>query len=106
VPSEAEWDHLATSLGAKWDIGDKRLFGELIEGGSTGFEAMLGGLYDAGPPYPGFYELHQNGYYWALRSGEGAIRFAFGGKMGGRCMRIDASEFDDAVSCRCVRDSS
>lgn len=106
LPSEAEWDHQAISLGAKWDIGDKRLFGELIEGGRTAFEAVLGGLYDASASFPGFYELHQNGYYWGVGSGERATRLAFSGKMGGRCMQIGGSENDDAISCRCVLDSS
>jgi uncharacterized protein (TIGR02145 family) len=104
VPDEAEWEQLATSLSTSWDVTDGRLFNELIEGGPTGFDAVLGGMYLASPPWPGCYELHQNGYYWGGTASNGtAYRFSFGGKMGGCCGRLDAGELDDGISCRYVR---
>lgn len=103
LPTETHWQALAASLGANWDS-DRRLYGLLIEGGDTGFDAVLGGVFDA--RFAGFYELSQNGYYWALDPSGRPSWYAFGGMMGGRCMRIEASTDDSAISCRCVRDGA
>lgn len=58
VPSFQEWEGLLNAI----NKGPKEAFNDLIKGGSSGFEALLGGiLLESGK----FYGLGKDGGYWA-----------------------------------------
>jgi uncharacterized protein (TIGR02145 family) len=106
IPTVAEWEALASSVGGKWDlVGSAAAYKALMEGDS-GFRAVLGGMHER-EPFDAFYERSQNGIYWGGNSQIEARTFIFGGKMG-RLASFKVAEAKDleenGYSCRCVKD--
>ena len=62
VPTNNDW--LSLFLAQKV-MDDHELYKALIAGGTSGFNARLGGYYDPGPPVQVFQGLGVRGYYWS-----------------------------------------
>lgn len=80
-------------------------FEKLIDGGESGFDALLGGTRDS--RFKGFFEKMQNGYYWGQSpDGSEVYTYAFSTNMNRRIVRFrvtDEADRENAISCRCVR---
>ena len=105
LPTDEEWRALAMAHGGLWDGEDKgdpkKAYSALLEGGSSGFAALLGGW-----RYPdgSFGRLGVYGYYWGgtERDAQYAWRYYFGSYYG-KLYRyyLDKSY---GFSCRCLQD--
>jgi uncharacterized protein (TIGR02145 family) len=103
LPQDAEWQQLALSVGARWDQMGSDLFDALIDGGTSGFNAVLGGIYDGTGLVKGCYERFQNGYYWGGSPETGSFIFALSAKSGRRTVRFAATDRENGLSCRYIR---
>jgi uncharacterized protein (TIGR02145 family) len=98
IPEREEWEQLIDELGGGIDVGSK-----LKEGGSSGFNAKLGGVFfDYGNKY---LYLNDQTYFWtSTNSGSAALKVTFvifknnTGYAYGRLGNIDRTY------CRCVKD--
>lgn len=104
LPTDADWRGLAERYGgareASRDSG-KAAYSALVSGGSSGFDAVLGGDRENGE----FARLGAHGFYWtASETGAGrAVFYNFG--EGGRSLnRQTEGSKQMAVSVRCVRE--
>jgi uncharacterized protein (TIGR02145 family) len=104
LPDCAEWRQLAVAVGTGWDQGSE-LYDALIDGGRTGFNAVLGGIYDSRDTFKCFYEKLQNGYYWGGSPETGSFMFAFSAKSGKRTFHFAHENQEDGLSCRYIRDA-
>lgn len=109
-----DWQELAESVGGSWMTigggptggdGSTETFEKLIDGGESGFDALLGGMRDSG--FNAFFEKMQNGFYWGQSpDGSKVYTYGFSAKMGGRIVRFmvaNEADRENAISCRCVR---
>lgn len=113
IADVVDWQELAESVGGSWlsigggptGDGSTEAFEKLMDGGESGFDALLGGTRD--PRFNAFFEKMQNGYYWGQSpDGSEVYTYGFGAKMGGRIVRFpvtDEADRERAISCRCVR---
>jgi uncharacterized protein (TIGR02145 family) len=106
LPTNDEWQRLARHHGGlmeESDEGGKATYAALREGGSAGFNVLLGGSREAGNlPYE---RLEAHGFYWT-RSESGATTAWFYnfGKGGQSLNRHRAGNKQMAISVRCIRD--
>jgi uncharacterized protein (TIGR02145 family) len=105
LPNCAEWQQLALTVGTAWDHMGSQLYEALIDGGRTGFNAVLGGMYDSRNAFKGCYEKLQNGYYWGGSPETGSFMFVLSAKSGNRTFRFAHENRDDGLSCRYIRDA-
>lgn len=105
IPSDKEWQRLAMSFGGSWEFIDTAdTYEALIEGGKSGFHALLGGIYDNRAVFKGFHEKLMNGYYWGGDTQSGIYTFAFSAKSGRRLFRgPPEDDLGRGYSCRCVQ---
>jgi len=113
IADVVDWQELAESVGGSWlsigggptGDGSTEYFEKLIDGGESGFDALLGGMRDS--RFNAFFEKMQNGYYWGQSpDGSKVYTYDFDAKIGGRIVRFPATNETDrenAISCRCVR---
>lgn len=113
IADVVNWQELAESVGGSWmnissgptGDGSTETFDKLINGGESGFDALLGGMRDS--RFNAFFEKMQNGFYWGQSlDGSEVYTYGFSAMMGGRIVRfMVAKEADrkNAISCRCVR---
>jgi uncharacterized protein (TIGR02145 family) len=106
LPDDPEWQQLARNVGERWDGSGSGLYDVLVIGGGSGFDAILGGLYDARGSIEGFYEQMQNGYYWGGSLDTGSFMFAFSGKSGKRAFRFECTDRENGLSCRYVKNAA
>ena len=109
LPTDDEWKVLAEASGGYYDfeysreIGDpRRGYQQLIDGGESGFAALLGGYrYSDGE----FINLGRRGYYWSSteRDADLAWYYYFGGD--GQRLYRDYYGKSLGFSCRCVKDN-
>jgi len=108
VPTDAEWKSLANAYGgyydwpANKDVGDpKKSYKALLEGGSSGFSALLGGWrYADGSSL----NLVGNGHYWsATEDGSGNAWNYYVSSDHGLLYR-NSDDKGLGLSCRCVQD--
>jgi uncharacterized protein (TIGR02145 family) len=104
LPDDAEWQQLALSVGARWDQMSSELYDALIDGGSSGFHAVLGGIYNAKGFFKGCYEKLQNGYYWGGSPETGSFMFGFSVK-GNHTFYFASEDRENGLSCRCIRNA-
>jgi uncharacterized protein (TIGR02145 family) len=104
IPTVAEWEALASSVGGTWDfVRSATAYKALMEGGS-GFRAVLGGMHER-KPFDAFYERGKTGIYWGGNTQTGVYRFMFGGHVGRLVsFKAEAKELEEGYSCRCVKD--
>jgi uncharacterized protein (TIGR02145 family) len=113
IANVVDWQELAESVGGTWlsigggptGDGSTETFEKLIDGGESGFDALLGGTRD--PRFNDFFDKMQNGYYWGQSpDGNELYTYGFSAKMGRRIVRFRVTDEVDrasAFSCRCVR---
>jgi uncharacterized protein (TIGR02145 family) len=104
LPTNDEWRQLAEHYGGLLEESSERgksAFKELIVGGSSGFNAVLGGGRDLDGQYA---RLNAHGFYWtASESGAGTAWLYNFGKGMQALNRHNDGEKQRAFSVRCVR---
>ena len=106
LPTDEEWRALAMAHGGLWDGSDKgdpkKAYSALLEGGSSGFAALLGGYRG---PSGSFNNLGSSGGYWSgTEKGTQSAWFYFFYSGLGELDR-DALDKSGGRSCRCIQDS-
>lgn len=106
LPTNEEWRQLATHHGGLREESDdngKAAYTKLLTGGSSGFNAVLGGSRIDGQ----YARLEAHGFYWtASESGAASAWFYNFGKGGMSLGRHREGNKEMAVSVRCVRELS
>ncbi|MCO6490321.1 MAG: fibrobacter succinogenes major paralogous domain-containing protein [Phaeodactylibacter sp.] len=106
LPTDEEWRALAMAYGGLWDGSDKgdpkKAYKALLEGGDSGFSALLGGYrYTDGS----FRRLGDYGRYWsATESGGSSARFYAFDRNLGKLFRNNIYK-GLGLSCRCVQNA-
>lgn len=105
LPRDAEWRQLAKHYGgvsADSEDKGKAAYAALLAGGSSGFNAILGG----GRSQDGQYaRLEAHGFYWTASETDRARGWFYNFGRGGQALhRQDGGEKQRAFSVRCVRD--
>ena len=105
LPTNDEWRQMAMHYGGLLEdskAAGETAYKELLNGGSSGFNALLGG----GRSDQGEYaRVEAHGFYWtASESGEGTAWFYNFGKGIPALGRLSDGEKQRAFSVRCVRD--
>ena len=105
LPTDDEWQQLAKHAGGGRDDSDSRkaAYGTLLIGGSSGFNALLGGgrSHDDGQ----YARVEAHGFYWtASESDPGHAVFYNFGKGQLSLFRQSEGEKERAFSVRCVRE--
>lgn len=103
LPTDVEWQRLMHQFSDGGLIRDepKKIYKELLEGGSSSFSALLGGdRYSDGE----FINLGEYGNYWSAteHDADGARDYGFD-KADGKVSR-NGSNRSSALSCRCIKD--
>jgi uncharacterized protein (TIGR02145 family) len=113
IANVVDWQELAESVGGSWagfdggstGDGSTEAFEKLINGGESGFDALLGGVRE-NLRSNAFSEKMENGYYWG-QSPEGSevYTYCFSATMGEieRFPVTNEADRENAKSCRCVR---
>jgi uncharacterized protein (TIGR02145 family) len=106
LPSNDEWRHMAKRFGGVYDDSDdggRTAYRALSLGGSSGFDALLGG--GRSPDEAQYARLEAHGFYWTASEGDSATAWFYNFGRGGRSLnRHDDGEKGRAFSVRCVRD--
>ena len=104
LPSDDEWRQLAKSYGGvSSDSADKgrAAFTALLSGGTSGFNAVLGGNRSDGQ----YARLEAHGFYWTASDNDSATApFYNFGQNGGALHRQPQGQKQMAISVRCMRD--
>ena len=105
LPTDDEWRQLAKRYGgvsADADDKGKAAYKALLAGGSSGFNALLGGgRSDAGQ----YGRLEAHGFYWTASEIDPAIGWSYNFGKGGQALhRQSGFEKQEALSVRCVRE--
>lgn len=105
LPANDEWRQLANHYGGLLEDSDssgKAAYQALLLGGSSGFDALLGGGRSDDGQYA---RLEAHGFYWtSSESGPAKAWFYNFGKGMGALGRLSDGEKQRAFSVRCVRD--
>ena len=105
LPTDDEWKQMAKGYGGvSADSADKgkAAFTALLSGGSSGFNAVLGGNRTMDGEYA---RLEAHGFYWTASSNDsGGAPFYNFGKNGQALHRQPEGEKQMAISVRCVRE--
>jgi uncharacterized protein (TIGR02145 family) len=103
LPTDNEWRQLARSYGGvSEDAADKgkAAYKSLLAGGSSGFNALLGGGRDDAGQYA---RLDAHGFYWTASESDSANGFFYNFGKGGLALhRQSGGEKQRAFSVRCV----
>jgi len=104
LPTDDEWRGLAKHYGGiREDSNDsgKAAYSALLSGGSSGFNALLGGGGDNGQ----FERLEAHGFYWtASQTNPASAPFYNFGQGGLSLNRQGQGDKQMAISVRCIRD--
>ena len=104
LPTDDEWRQMAKRYGGiSVDSADegKAAFTALMSGGSSGFNAVLGGNHRAGQ----YERLEAHGLYWTASDNDSASARAYNfGKGGGALHRAPQQQKQMAFSVRCIRE--
>jgi uncharacterized protein (TIGR02145 family) len=105
LPTDDEWRRLAKHYGGvREDSADtgKAAYAALLNGGSSGFEAVMGGSLTPDGTYS---RLDEHGFYWSSsETTPGTASFYNFGKGGLSLNRHTGGAKEMAVSVRCVKD--
>ena len=103
LPTEDEWRQLANAYGGTLGDSSGRAFADLRAGGSSGFNAALGGNREAGG---GYARRDEHGFYWtATESDKEHAWFYNFGRGGALPNRHRGGDKSMAVSVRCIEAS-
>ena len=104
LPTDDEWRQMAKRYGGvSIDAADqgKAAFIALVQGGSSGFNAVFGGNRRAGT----YERLEAHGLYWTASDNDSATAPIYNfGKSGGALHRGSQGDKQMAISVRCLRD--
>ena len=104
LPTDDEWRTLAKHYGGvSQDSKDKgkEAYKKLLAGGSSGFNAVLGGGRSDGQ----YARLEAHGFYWTTSESDPASGWFYNFGKGGQALhRQSGGEKQEAFSVRCVRD--
>jgi len=104
LPTDEEWRQLAKVYGGVSEDSDDRgkaAYKALLAGGSSGFNALLGGGRDDGGEYA---RLDAHGFYWTASESDPATGWFYNFGRGGQALhRQSGGEKQRAFSVRCVR---
>jgi uncharacterized protein (TIGR02145 family) len=105
LPTDDEWRHMAKHYGGvSEDAGDrgKAAYKALLAGGSSGFDAVLGGGRSDDGQYA---RLEAHGFYWTASESDASSGWFYNFGRGGQALhRQSGGEKQRAFSVRCVRD--
>jgi uncharacterized protein (TIGR02145 family) len=105
LPTDDEWRQMAKHYGGvSADSGDggKAAYKVLITGGSSGFNALLGGGRSHDAQYA---RLQAHGFYWTATGSDPATAWFYNFGRGGQALhRQNGGEKERGFSVRCVRD--
>jgi len=105
LPTDDEWRQMAKHYGGvSQDSEDKgkAAYAALLAGGSSGFNAMLGGGRSVDGQYA---RLEAHGFYWTASEMDAATGWFYNFGRGGQAFhRQDGGEKQQAFSVRCVRE--
>jgi len=106
LPTDDEWRQMAKQYGGVHEGSDdsgKAAFKALLIGGSSGFNALLGGGRDAGDRQ--YARLKAHGFYWTASENGPATAWFYNFGQGSQALyRQRGGEKQMAVSVRCVRE--
>jgi len=109
LPTDDEWRVLAMKFGGYYDwpaskaVGDpQKSYKALLEGGSSGFSALLGGWLNADGSF--FYLLDDYGYYWSATESSSGNAWAYNFYSHNGLLNRDSNDKGLGFSCRCVQD--
>jgi uncharacterized protein (TIGR02145 family) len=106
LPTNDDWRWLAARYGGVSDDsedGGRIAFAALSSGGSSGFQALLGG--GRAETDEGYARLGAHGFYWTASERDSATAWFYNFGAGGQALhRHDDGEKERAFSVRCVRD--
>lgn len=105
LPSRAEWEALAGHYGGASNNskdGGKSAYKALQTGGTSGFNATLGGNREA---RRGIYaRLNAHGFYWTTTEIDEKTAWTFNFGAGGKALHCqDGGDKEEAVSVRCIK---
>jgi uncharacterized protein (TIGR02145 family) len=105
LPTDDEWRQLAKNYGGvSEDAADKgkAAYKALLSGGSSGFNAVLGGGRDDAGQYA---RLEAHGFYWTATENDPTNAFFYNFGKGGLALhRQSGGEKERAFSVRCIRE--
>ena len=105
LPTDDEWRQMAKHYGGvseDSDSGGKEAYKTLLAGGSSGFNAVLGGGRSDDGQYA---RLDAHGFYWAASETDPASGWFYNFARGGQALhRQSGGEKQRAFSVRCVRE--
>lgn len=100
IPTEADWDALAMSVGQTWKSGSA-LFEALTEVDRGPFPMVFAGIYEE-QPSKAFYEQGRAGYFWGIGAGGESLLYVI--SIQRVAMKLAESEGNERLFCsvRCV----
>jgi len=105
LPTDDEWRQMAKHYGGVSEDSDDRgkaAYKALLAGGSSGFNALLGGNRSADGKYA---RLEAHGFYWTASESDPANGLFYNFGKGGQALhRQREGEKPEAFSVRCVRE--
>ena len=105
LPTDEEWRRMAKHYGGVSEDSDdkgKTAYKALLAGGSSGFNALLGGGRDDSGQYA---RLDAHGFYWTASEGDAGSGWFYNFGRGGQALhRQSGGEKQRAFSVRCVRE--
>ena len=105
LPTNDEWRQMAKHYGGVRDGSDdggKAAYAALVSGGSSGFNAVLGGRRDPGAGQ--YARLDAHGFYWTASESDSARAWFYNFGRALILNRHSDGEKQRALSVRCVRD--
>ena len=105
LPTDGEWRQMAKHYGGVSEDSEdkgKAAYQALLIGGSSGFNAVLGGGRSEDGQYA---RLEAHGFYWTASESDPAIGWSYNFGRGGQALhRQSGIEKEWALSVRCVKD--
>ena len=103
LPTNEEWQRMAKYYGGVLDDSNDRgqsAYGDLMVGGSSGFNALLGGNREAN----GHYErLEAHGFYWTSSEYDSAEAWFYNFGKGSNLLNHHTGDKQRAISVRCIK---
>ena len=104
LPTNEEWQALAKHYGGVYDDSEdkgKSAYFYLLEGGSSGFNALLGGNREANGNYE---RLGAHGFYWTSTEYDSTNAWFYNFGIGSTLLNHHTGDKQMAVSVRCIKD--
>ena len=106
LPTNEEWQAMAKFYGGLYNDSEdkgKSAYINLIEGGGSGFNALLGGNREADGSYQ---RLGAHGFYWTASEYDSANAWFYNFAKGSTLLNHHTGDKRRAVSVRCIKDAT